>query len=161
MATTKNMLPDCGLYRTTKPLPGHENDIPAASLVYFHNHSDNGLATVTKPDHNVLNRWHFHGPPVELRALRWTSSLERVPSEGFYALKGEIAFEGGSWPKNTLVQLGYTRQGEPILFIGRVRAQLQENDLFFSDKGVPIERAQLRLLEALSVFVEESKSQDH
>ncbi len=37
MATTKNRLPDCGLYRTTRPLPGHEDSIPAGILVNFHN----------------------------------------------------------------------------------------------------------------------------
>ena len=35
MATTKNRLPECGLYRTTRPLPGHEEKIKAGMLVYF------------------------------------------------------------------------------------------------------------------------------
>jgi hypothetical protein len=40
MATPKNLLPECGLYRTTKPLPDNEAAVPAGQLVYFHNHSD-------------------------------------------------------------------------------------------------------------------------
>lgn len=156
MATPKKLLPDCGLYRTTQPLPGHESAFPAGALVYFHNHSDGGLPTVTAPDHNVLNRWHFHGPPVAFRAPSWAASLQSLPAEGFYTLRQELAFDGGSWPKATLVQLGYTRAGDGILFIARVRAKLNENDLFFSEKGVAITRAQLRQLEPVSVFVEPS-----
>ena len=54
--STKSMLPSCGLYRTTKPLSGHEEQVPAGLLVYFHNHSDSGLPQVLSPDHNVHNR---------------------------------------------------------------------------------------------------------
>jgi hypothetical protein len=57
----KNLLPNCGLYRTTKALPEHETDFPVGSVVYFHNHSDSGLPVVIAPDHNIMNEWHFHG----------------------------------------------------------------------------------------------------
>ena len=77
-----------------------------------------------------------------------------LPSEGFYSLRKGLDFDGGSWPKGTLVQLGYTRTGDPILFIGQIRAQLEENDLWFSDKGVGVSRDQLALLEQLQVFAE-------
>ena len=63
--------------------------------------------------------------------LSWADSLVKLPAEGFYMLRKALAFEGGEWPKAALVQLGYTRAGEPILFIGQVRAQLVENDLWF------------------------------
>ena len=155
MATPKNMLPDCGLYRTTKPLPGHEEKVPAGTLVDFHNHSDSGLPTVTAPDHNVHNRWHFHGPPIEFRGLAWASSLEKLPPEGFFTLRKELTFDGGKWPKGALVQLGYNRQGDPILFIARVRSRLEENDLFFSDRGVGVKREQLSILEQAVVHKEE------
>ena len=154
MATTKSLLPDCGLYLTTKPLPGNEDKVPAGILVYFHNHSDSGLPSVLTPDHNIHNRWHFHGPAIEFRGLAWADSLKKVPEEGFFTLRKELAFEGGKWPKGALVQLGYTRSGDPILFIARVRAALAENDLFFSDKGVPVSRDQLSILEAASVYAE-------
>ena len=154
MATTKNLVPDCGLYLTTKPLPGHDEKVPAGSIVYFHNHSDSGLPSVLTPDHNIHNRWHFHGPPLEFRGLTWANTLQKLPEEGFFVLKKELTFEGGSWPRNALVQLGYTRQGDPILFMARVRSRLDENDLFFSDKGLKLKRDQLNVLEPAPVYQE-------
>jgi hypothetical protein len=151
---TKTMLPSCGLYRTTKPLAGHEEQFPANLLVYFHNHSDSGLPQVLAPDHNVHNRWHFHGPGVEFRGLSWVDSLVKVPLEGFYTLRRELTFDGGSWPKGALVQLGYTRNADAILFIGQVRNKLDENDLYFSDRGVGVPREQLSILEGVVVFQE-------
>ena len=161
MAGPKNLLPDCGLYRTTKPLPEHESEIPAGILVYFHNHSDSGLPVVIAPDHNVLNRWHFHGAGIPFRGLSWADSLVKLPGEGFYVLRKALSFEGGEWPKAALVQLGYTRTADPILFIGQVRAQLAENDLWFSDRGVGVTREQLALLEPLQIYAEPAAEGQH
>jgi hypothetical protein len=163
MATPKNRLPDCGLYRAPKALPGHEDRIPAGTLVYFHNHSGSGpLPSVLAPDHNVHNRWHFHGPAIEsIRSPSWVESLERMTPEGFYSLRRELTFDGGKWPKGSLVQLGYTRSADPILFIARVRTRLDENDLFFSDKGVGVKREQLSILEPVTVFEEPSDGAGH
>jgi len=158
---TKTTLPSCGLYRTTKPLTGHEEQFPAGLLVYFHNHSDSGLPQVLAPDHNVHNRWHFHGPGVEFRGLSWADSLVKVPLEGFYVLKRELAFDGGTWPKGALVQLGYTKSADPILFIGQVRTKLDENDLWFSDRGVGLARDQMSILDAVTVFQESTGEGDH
>lgn len=152
----KSVLPTCGLYRTTKPLVGHEEQFPAGLLVYFHNHSDSGLPQVLSPDHNVLNRWHFHGPGVEFRGLSWADSLVKVPVEGFYLLKRELAFDGGTWPKGALVQLGYTRTADPILFIAQLRGKLDENDLWFSDRGVGVPREQMTILDQVVVFQEQN-----
>src|ERR1700722_17639642 len=161
MASTKSLLPDCGLYRTTKPLPEHEGEIPAGTLVYFHNHSDSGLPVVIAPEHNVHNRWHFHGAGRPFRGMSWAESLVKLPGEGFYSLRKAMSFEGGEWPKGALVQLGYNKNADPILFIGQVRAQLDENDLWFSDRGVSITREQLALLEALQVFAEPAQAGAH
>jgi hypothetical protein len=162
-AATKSILPACGLYRTTKPLAGHEEKIPAGLLVYFHNHSDSGMPQVLPPDHNVHNRWHFHGPAVEFRGLSWADSLVKMPNEGFYTLRRELSFEGGSWPKGALVQLGYTRNADPILFIAQVRTKLDENDLWFSDRGVGVPREQMSVLEPVVIFQEptEGGEADH
>jgi hypothetical protein len=160
MANPKSLLPDCGLYLTTKPLPGYEEQVPAGLLVYFHNHSDSGLPQVLTPDHNIYNRWHFHGPAIEFRGLSWADSLRKIAQEGFYTLRKELSFEGGKWPKSTLVQLGYTRGGDPILFIARVRTRLDENDLWFSDKGVALKRDQLSILEPATVYAEPSDGAD-
>ncbi|HVY48030.1 MAG TPA: hypothetical protein VHB21_19215 [Minicystis sp.] len=164
MATPKNRLPECGLYRTTRALPGHEDKIKAGMLVYFHNHSDSGpLPSVLAPDHNVLNRWHFHGPAIEFRGLSWAETLEPLPTEGFYTLRRELSFEGGSWPKSTIVQLGYNPQADPILFIARVPGRLTENVLAFSDRGVGIPREQLNILEPAVTYAEpaEGHTADH
>ena len=154
MVKPKSLLPDCGLFRTSKPLPEHDAEVPAGILVYFHNHSDSGLPVVVVPEHNVHNRWHFHGAGIPFRGLSWADSLVKVPAEGFYMLRRVLTFEGGEWPKSALVQLGYTRNADPILFIAQARAQLEENDLFFSDNGVGIPREQLSILEQVQVFAE-------
>jgi hypothetical protein len=161
MASPKSLLPDCGLYRTTKPLPEHEGEIAAGSLVYFHNHSDSGLPVVIAPEHNVHNRWHFHGAGIPFRGLSWAESLVKLPAEGCYMLRKTLTFEGGEWPKASLVQLGYTRAGDPIVFIAQVRAQLAENDLWFSERGVPLAREQLALLEPLQVYAEPAQAGAH
>jgi len=154
MASVKSILPNCGLYKTTKPLPEHEAEVPAGILVYFHNHSDSGLPVVIVPEHNVMNRWHFHGGGIPFRGLSWADSLQKIQQEGFYMLRKDLTFDGGSWPKGTLVQLGYTRTGDPILFIAQQRASMEENDLFFSDRGVGVAASVLASLEALKVYEE-------
>ena len=161
MAGIKSILPNCGLYRTSKALPEHEAEVPAGTLVYFHNHSESGLPVVIMPDHNIMNRWHFHGAGIPFRGLSWADSLVKLPSEGFYTLRKGLDFEGGSWPKGTLVQLGYTKAGDPILFIAQQRAAMEENDLWFSDRGVGISREQLSVLEALNVYVEPAPEGGH
>jgi hypothetical protein len=166
MATSpKNQTRDCGLYRATKALPGNEDKVPAGTLVYFHNHSSNSgpLPSVIPPDHNVHNRWHFHqeGAIENIRSPSWVESLEKVPEQSFYTLRRELTFDGGSWPKGAIVQLGYTRTAEPILFIARVRATLAENDLFFSDKGVGIKRDQLSILEPAVIYSEPGDGTEH
>ncbi|MGH7272024.1 MAG: hypothetical protein ACREJ3_16460 [Polyangiaceae bacterium] len=161
MATPKSLLPDCGLYRTTKPLLDHKDDVPAGLLVYFHNHSDSGLPIVIPPEHNIHNRWHFHGEGIPFRGLSWADSLVALLPEGFYMLRKALAFDGGDWPKGALVQLGYTRTADPILFIAQVRANLEENDLFFSDKGVGVKREQLSTLEPLQIFAEPVQAGGH
>ena len=161
MASVKSILPNCGLFKTTKPLPEHEEAIPANVLVYFHNHSDSGLPVVIAPDHNIMNRWHFHGPGQTFRGLSWADSLVRMPAEGFYMLRKDLTFDGGSWPKGTLVQLGYTRNADPILFIAQQRGELQENDLFFSDRGVGVRPDVLANLEPLKVYEEPVEEGGH
>jgi hypothetical protein len=76
-------------------------------------------------------------------------------------LRKSLSFEGGEWPKGALVQLGYTKTGDPILFIGQVRAQLAENDLFFSDRGVSVSREQLTIIEPLQIFTEPAPAGGH
>ena len=165
MATSKIQTRDCGLYRAPRALPGNESLVPAGSLVYFHNHSSNNspLPSVIPPDHNIHNRWHFHmeGAIENIRSPSWVESLEKVPDQRFYTLRRELTFEGGSWPRGAIVQLGYTKSAEPILFIASVRASLQENDLFFSDRGVRVNRDQLSILEPAETYMEPGDGSEH
>jgi hypothetical protein len=167
MATpTKNQTRECGLYRATKALPGNEEKVPTGTLVYFHNHSaSNGpLPSVIPPDHCIHNRWHFHqeGSIENIRSPSWVDSLEKVPDQAFYTLRRELPLDGGQkWPKGSIVQLGYTKNADPILFIAQQRATLSENDLFFSDKGVGIKRDQLNMLEPAVIFADPGDGSQH
>ena len=165
MATPKNQVRECGLYRATKALPGNEDTVPAGSLVYFHNHSENNgpLPSVIPADHCVHNRWHFHAETAinNIRSPSWVEGLEKLPEQAFYTLRRELTFEGGPWQKGVLVQLGYTKTAEPILFIARLRPSLAENDLFFSDKGVGIKREQLSMLEPAVIYSEPGDGSEH
>ena len=162
MASVKSLLPPCGLYRTSKPLPDHEDAVPAGILVYFHNHSDSGLPVVITPDHNIMNRWHFHGAGIPFRGLSWADSLTRLPAEGFYTLREALNVGGDQpWPKGTLVQLGYTNVGDPILFIAQQRATMEENDLFFSDRGFGLPRNKMNILDQVQIFVEPPPAGGH
>jgi hypothetical protein len=108
-----------------------------------------------------MNQWHFHGAGTPFRGLSWADSLVKMPEQGFYSLRKQLDFEGGTWPKGTLVQLGYTKTGDPILFIGQLRAARSENNLWFSDRGVSLARERLSLLEPLGIFTEPAGEGGH
>src|SRR3974377_522786 len=91
----KSILPNCGLYRTTKPLPEHEAEIGSGAPVFFHNHPAPRLPVAIVPDHNVMNRWHFHGAGIPFRGLSWADTLVKLPNEGFYMLRKGLDVEGG------------------------------------------------------------------
>jgi hypothetical protein len=162
--------PRCGLYRTTEALPGQESRVPEGCLVSFHFHPardrnrdrDRGLAPASPtsvpqiclPEHNVHNRWRFHRVGLPVLEEAWSQTLEPLPDEGFYALSAELGFPGGKWPQGALLQLGYTRTAEPILFLAQQRQNAVENDLFFGEEGVRVDRSALALLRPLVVFVE-------
>ena len=77
MASVKSILPNCGLYKTTKPLPEHEAEVAAGALVYFHNHSDSGLPVVIVPEHNVP---HF-SKLFDVRMMCWGTGQERTEAQ--------------------------------------------------------------------------------
>ena len=49
-------MPEPGLYRTTKPYPGHEDTIPEGVLVYIGVPNNGGLPFVVRPGANRNNR---------------------------------------------------------------------------------------------------------
>ncbi len=129
-------LPEPGLYRTRKPYPGHEETIPEGVLVYVGVPSNGGLPFVVRPGSNRNNRWFWGDPTIPLRAQSWADGLMKLPSEGFYTLPREIAFDaGGKWLQNAVVQLGYNGEGRGILFVAEQHESEERNILTFSERG--------------------------
>ncbi|HVJ16059.1 MAG TPA: hypothetical protein VM686_11540 [Polyangiaceae bacterium] len=133
-------LPDIGLYRTTQALPGHEEAIPAGSLVYVGQLANGGTKFVVRPGNNRRNRWFWGEPTTPLRSPSWAKTLKKLPSEGFYVLPETLEFSGGArWIKGAIVELGYNGEGKGILFVGEWREDGTENALYFSDRGMLID----------------------
>jgi len=140
-------LPDPGLYRTTQPLPGHEEQFPASVLVYVGQAQNGGSKFVVRPGQNRKNRWYWGEPTTPLRSPSWGKSLRRLPPEGFYTLPRALDFDGGGrWLENAIVQLGYNDQGQGILFIAERHDSDDDNSLRFGDRGLSIDD---ELLDAL------------
>jgi len=140
-------LPEPGLYRTTQPMPGHEDQFPADVLVYLGQPQNGGVKFVVRPGANRRNRWFWGEPTTPLRSPSWAKTLKSLPPEGFYCLPDELSLEGGGrWLKNAIVQLGYNEQGQGIVFVAEWHESSDTNALVFSDRGVMIED---RLLERL------------
>lgn len=126
-------LPPCGLFRTTEPLDGKEQWVRAGMLVYFHNHSQQGPPLVLLPAENQDNRWVFHEKGYLIRELDYSETLEPLKPEGFYILEEPIYLSREEFiPEQTLVQLGYNRSADPILFLG----QFEDNAIYFPDSGL-------------------------
>ena len=155
MATPKPMLPDCGLYLTTQAPPGqraegarrHDRLLPQPLR---QRPAAGHHARPQHPQPLALPRPRDRVSRPELGELAARSSRPKVS----YTLRRELKFDGGTWPKGAIVQLGYTGQGDPILFIARVRSRLDENDLFFSDKGLKLKREELNVLEPAPIYQE-------
>lgn len=137
--------PESGLYRTTTPLPGHEDAIPQGVLVYVGRRQ--GQRFVVRPHDNRNNRWYWHDPVVPLKNEPWCRTLVSLPLEGFYTLPEEITFAGGGrWLNNAIVQLGYNEEGQAIIFVAEMHEGHKQNALFFSDRGMVIDDALLHRL---------------
>jgi hypothetical protein len=151
-----------GIYKTTKFLPGHESAVARDQLVLIRTDGEFAPASVLSPVSNRFNQWQFQMPGVKIpsNSLNWGDTLIKLPHEGFYRLLKERTFEGGGkWLVNAIVQLGYTRNAEPILFIAQRRSPLTNNDLYFSDKGVKVELSELNgMIESLTWYQEPNKS---
>ncbi len=112
-------LPPCGLYRTGRPLKSNPEEVPANRLVMFHNHSNRGIPFVQLPTHNENNTWYFseYGPGIE-DDDEFIEALEPLREQGFYFLREDLHTHDRILPKYTIVQLGYTMEGDPIIFPG-------------------------------------------
>lgn len=116
-------------------MEGREEAVPEGVLVYFHNHSSDGAPLVLLPLDNVHNRWSFHDKGYLVRgegAERFIAHLAPLPAQGLYVVREHIHLSGTDvLAERTLVQLGYNRSGEPILFVARAEG----NGFSFSDRG--------------------------
>lgn len=151
VAVSTIVSPPCGLYRTTRPLPGADA-IPAGILVNLHTHDEPPLVYV--PKYNSFNRWEWDKTPHPVPERGWLESLRPLPEEGYYVLRARLEFPDGAWPARSLVQLGFDRAGNGLLFLAQRRFQRAENTLFFGERGVPVDSADLAMLEPLVVFAE-------
>lgn len=154
-----------GIYKTTEYLPGHEAQIAPNTLVLVRTDGEFAPASILLPIRNENNQWRFSMPGIKIPATAqsFAESLSKLRHEGFYRLTREFKFgETGKWIENAILQLGYTREGEPILFIAQRRNPLTNNELWFSDKGVKVDKAELEkgLLEPLAWFQEPEKKEE-
>ena len=135
MSTTQT-LPPCGLYKTGMALTSDPASVPAGRLVMFHNHSDKDMPFVQLPRENVNNTWDFNpiGPGIGDDEA-FIGSLQPLKPQGVYVLSQDIATGSASLPAGTLVQLGYNRDGDPILFTG----YWHEGRIAFPSKGYRFE----------------------
>jgi hypothetical protein len=136
-------LPSPGLYRTTKPYPGMEDQFPANALVYV-GQKPEGATFVVRPGANRRNRWFWGEPVTVLRSVSWGDSLKALRPQGFYTLPQDIDLGGGGrWLKGAIVQLGYNQEGRPIIFVAQDVDGEDRNILEFSDKGMLIDDAMM------------------
>lgn len=126
-------LPPCGLYRTTRALPGKEEWVRESLLVYFHNHSQQGPPLLLLPATNTHNRWSFHDKGYLIREPDYIGTLQPLMDEAYYVLSEPIYLSRDEFiPEETLVQLGYNRGADPILFL----AKFTENTIVFPNSGL-------------------------
>ncbi len=138
--------PDCGLYLTGTGLDGHEDHLGEGVMIYFHNHSEAGPPLVLLPSANTNNRWTFQDNGHLIQDDDFIKSMKAIPAEGFYHLHQHLHIdENKSIPEQALVQLGYTRTGEPILFV----PSLDGANLTFPQTGFRWENPQV-IFEAIA-----------
>ncbi len=151
-------LPACGLYRTTEPLPGKEQWVRENLLVYFHNHSQQGPPLILLPASNNQNRWSFHEKGYLIRDAHYISVLQPLKPEGLYVLSQPIYLSRDEFiPEQTLVQLGYTRSADPILFL----AKFAENNITFPASGLKCTMEIFDLLEDVNFRSPENQDSMH
>lgn len=135
-------LPPCGIYKTTRPLPGYAEQVPAGRLIYFHNHSDQGPPLVLLPKNNTHNRWSFQENGFLVQgddAAEFLATLVVLPAEGLYITQRHVGGEDSGLPPRTLVQVGYNQSAHVIVF----GAQPHGNGLVFGDRGTRFEVLQV------------------
>jgi len=107
-------LPPCGLYRTTGTL----GSVVEGRLVYFHNHGTPGPG-IYLPREWRYNRAQFEANGQTIDDLGLVRFLQSLPPEGFYRVLNSFHCcerECHLFEEETLLQLGYNADADPILF---------------------------------------------
>jgi hypothetical protein len=136
----------CGMYRTTRPIGDR---VPAGALVYYHNHGDPGPGVyLPRAWHN--NRALFEEQGTTVPDPSYAESLQPLCPEGLYRVVEEFVCcerRCVTYQQDQLVQLGYNRSGQPLLFV----PELVEGALRFPERGARLDEAQLPKLRLLKV----------
>jgi hypothetical protein len=122
--------------------------------VYFHNHGDPGPG-IYLPETWRSNRAVFRKGGVTLPDERSAQTLEPLAAEGLYRVAREFTCcekRCVTFSPELLVQLGYNRHAECILF----RPVWGESGLLFPEQGQMIEADRIERLIRLSVAEEGS-----
>ena len=144
------VVPRCGLYRTSLPVPGYADRVPEGRLIFFHNHSAEGPPMILLPETNEHNRWRFHNRGYLVSDTEYLATLRPLKQEGFYRLREHFHTAGQQIVnRNALVQLGYNSRAEPILFFPEIHAT--QNSLVFPVRGVRISEDIYDLLDPVDV----------
>ncbi|MCB9555142.1 MAG: hypothetical protein H6707_03485 [Deltaproteobacteria bacterium] len=136
----------CGLYRTTEAIG---ESVPAGVLVYFHNHGEPGPGLYL-PESWQNNRVCFSQEGICIPDNDYAATLQALATEGFYVVIEPFYcceqrcqyFEA-----DTLVQLGYNGDAEPILFL----PEIIDGALALPAEGTFIDDARLAKLKRLLV----------
>jgi hypothetical protein len=146
----KKMSKDCGLYRSTQPIPAGSDSIAPPRLVYYHNHSKQGSSMVLLPDVNEDNRWTFKDKGFLVADSSFIDGLEPLKPQGLYRVREHFhPDEDQIVNTNALVQLGYNGQGDPILFFPKGLSG--KNAFEFPTSGMKIPPKIFELLEPIDV----------
>jgi len=108
-------LPPCGMYRTI----GAIGSVEEGRLVYFHNHGNPGPG-IYLPEEWKHNRARFGQKGQVLDDPGLVRFLQPLPSEGFYRVAESFHCcekQCRLFAEESLIQLGYNAQAEPILFV--------------------------------------------
>jgi len=117
----------------------------------FHNHSDGGpeSAMVALPDQNRSNRWSFHQSGYTIDES-YFKTLVALKPEGLYRATAHFHPDNERVvAANALVQLGYNREGEAIIFFPTEAGD--SNAIAFPARGMKIPPAIYNLLQRLDL----------
>ena len=133
-------LPPCGLYVTGKALAKDPEFLPEGRLVMFHNHSKQNQPFVQIPKNNEHNTWSFQdeGPGLG-DDPEFIEALIPRKMQGIYFLRRTLDTGKETIAAQSIVQLGYNLNGDPILFPG----YFEDGAIRFPHAGLRFETMQI------------------